>query len=831
MNRIIISAKLKRPIPRKDYVVRKDLFKKLKSLDEYHFVVIEGGAGSGKTTLMSSFIDVYQLNVRWLTLDKNFNDAFLFFQYFVEMFHDEIDQKTYYQVFEDCMMKEGLYQIVLMLCQDLQSFHQQYIVLDNIHYINDDFLCELLDMLFEQLPTDIHVIMLGRSLPHIHMGRFYANHQVLTISASELAMNDEEAKQFLTQTMKMNYDEKIVHSAHGWVAALQLLSSFSIDVQDEVIQMDILQDYIEKEFLSEWEPQIVEFIQLTAILDYFDEDLCQCICPDIPFYRTVQLLMHHHILLIQLDDHVYTYHDLIKDYFIKRFELFDKDYKSNYLTTVARYYKNRNEYDECLKYLLWNQDYEEMMDLIVKVPQNGKTLAYITKVPLYEITKNADFAIQYFFYFYVNSDEQTCLDIYYQMSSYIQEHPFFKTFENMKLFVEDRMKTRCHPMLPLSELLHLQLNEVTLAIVLIKDIFLLYLSDNIEEAREYLKKADELIQSHPHDYLKYFYFITNAQFYEYTGEYEKSIHYFQQAKPYLCCSPHLEVGYYIGIAGVYLKQLKIKEAQSYFEILDEQMKYQASRMQVAYHQTLIQYLYLLDKNEEANQVWLTYFKNCHPSEIIYLGHILQMRYSFHEDNEVFDLFEKEYANADYDELDSDAHILHALIIYHNYREEEARLLLERTLSYCYKKMLQLNLAEINLYLILYFHQYYSSKHVMNLWKETVYYIIKEHIDLPFWLIRKDIHMFVDILQQYHLLQCLDAKERLRVQAYLPTSFLLTSREQEVMKLLQKGYTNKQIADTLNVSLSTIKTHLINIFSKMHVNNRIEAIRKYQEMYG
>lgn len=830
MNQVIISAKLKKPIPRKNYVVRHELFCKLLTMDEYNLIVIEGGAGSGKTTLMSSFIDAYQLDMKWLTLDRNFNDVFLFFQYFVEMFHDEINQSAYNRLFEECMMKEGLYQVVQMLCQDLQSLNQQYIVLDNVHYIADEFLCELLDMLLEQLPQDIHIIMLGRSLPQIHLGKLYANHQVLTISEVELAMDDEEAKQFLIKTLQINYDEKIIQSAHGWVAALQLLSSFSMELHDEVMQMDILEDYIEKEFLKEWDPHIIEFMQLTAVLNYFDEDLCQYICPHISFGNTIQFLMHHHILLIQLDEHVYTYHDLIKDYFTKKFDLKEKDYKSNYLIKVASYYESINEYDECLKYLLWNQDYEKMMNLLVKLPQNGKTLAYLTKVPIHEIIKNADFAIQYFFYFYVNSDEQTCFKIYQLTRSYIQDHPFFTVFENMNLFVDDRKKTRYYPMTSLQQLLQLQLSEVTLAIVLIKDTFLLYLSDYIEEAKEYLAKADEFIQRHPHDYLKYFYYITCAQFYEYTGELEKSIHYFKQAQPYLRCSPHLGASYYIGIAGVYIKQLRIMEAQNCFKLLEHRMDSEPKRIHVAYNQTYIQLLYLLEKGEEAIQTCELLFESCQPNEIIYLGHLLQMQYSCHKKHYIFDLFEKEYLHTIEKERDSDAHILYALIAYHHQRIEEARCLLEQTLAYTRKKGLRLNLTEINLYLILYFHQYYSSRQIVNLWKEAVHYIVKEHIDLPFWLIRYDIHKFAEVCQKYHLLQCISMEEKTRIQLYLPASPLLTAREQEVMKLLQKGYTNKQVADTLCVSLSTVKTHLINIFSKLQVNNRIEAITKYQEMY-
>lgn len=56
-------------------------------------------------------------------------------------------------------------------------------------------------------------------------------------------------------------------------------------------------------------------------------------------------------------------------------------------------------------------------------------------------------------------------------------------------------------------------------------------------------------------------------------------------------------------------------------------------------------------------------------------------------------------------------------------------------------------------------------------------------------------------------------------------FNLTEREEEVLILISKGFTNTEIADQMYVSINTIKTHIKNLFIKLDVRNRIEAANK------
>ena len=58
---------------------------------------------------------------------------------------------------------------------------------------------------------------------------------------------------------------------------------------------------------------------------------------------------------------------------------------------------------------------------------------------------------------------------------------------------------------------------------------------------------------------------------------------------------------------------------------------------------------------------------------------------------------------------------------------------------------------------------------------------------------------------------------------------LSERELEVLRLIAAGLSNKKIAEALFVSLSTVKTHLRNIYGKLNLHSRTEAIVKAKEL--
>ncbi len=66
----------------------------------------------------------------------------------------------------------------------------------------------------------------------------------------------------------------------------------------------------------------------------------------------------------------------------------------------------------------------------------------------------------------------------------------------------------------------------------------------------------------------------------------------------------------------------------------------------------------------------------------------------------------------------------------------------------------------------------------------------------------------------------DFRQRVEIEPY----DRLTSREREILKLIADGYTSRQIADMLYISLKTVQCHRTKIMEKLDIHNRVELIK-------
>lgn len=63
-----------------------------------------------------------------------------------------------------------------------------------------------------------------------------------------------------------------------------------------------------------------------------------------------------------------------------------------------------------------------------------------------------------------------------------------------------------------------------------------------------------------------------------------------------------------------------------------------------------------------------------------------------------------------------------------------------------------------------------------------------------------------------------------------SSYGITPREIDVLTMLSHGHTYQEVADGLFISIKTLKKHIYNIYEKLHVDNKVEALNKYFGKY-
>lgn len=97
--------------------------------------------------------------------------------------------------------------------------------------------------------------------------------------------------------------------------------------------------------------------------------------------------------------------------------------------------------------------------------------------------------------------------------------------------------------------------------------------------------------------------------------------------------------------------------------------------------------------------------------------------------------------------------------------------------------------------------------------------------LGIWVAPQLVENKVQIMQKKNIAQPVEFKiDELELR-----KLKLSPREYEVLQLLTKGYSNAEIARSLFLSVSTIKTHVSNLFTKMEVKSRTQVIEKSKRL--
>ncbi|MBN1428934.1 MAG: hypothetical protein JXB07_11160 [Anaerolineae bacterium] len=332
MDSSLLSTKLYIPSPRPNLVARPRLVEQIETgvRQNHRLTLISAPPGFGKTTLIGEWIDSSRQPVAWLSMDEADNDPARFTNYLVAAFRqidETIGQAT--QLALQSPSTPSIQGLVTPLINDIIAAGKTLIlVLDDYHLISSLPVQQMVTFLLEHQPPSMHIVISTREDPPLPLVRLRARGQATEIRERDLRFTAEEAATFLNCTMGLSLSGEAVQAletrTEGWIAGLQLaalaLQQSPDDAESFVATFTgsdrYIMDYLVTEVLEQQPEGTRDFLHQTAILDTLTADLCDAITGRRDSRQILDRLEGANLFLFPLDHRRewYRYHHLFAEF-------------------------------------------------------------------------------------------------------------------------------------------------------------------------------------------------------------------------------------------------------------------------------------------------------------------------------------------------------------------------------------------------------------------------------------------------------------------------------------------------------------------------------------
>ncbi len=322
----VTTAKVTIPSPAPAILVRDRLNTLLdKTVAGGAVTLVRAAAGTGKTTMLAAWArrlaargDVY---VAWVCLDSEDNDARLLWQVILQALRTSGAWPAF-----DRLAPPADDRYAGFLTAVIAAFESQpkpvVLVLDGIHEIHAGETLHTLDLLLRRLPQALRIVLAGRFPPALILPRLKLEGRLREIGPGELTFTPEEARRLYKQEgirLADNELRMLMRRTEGWAAALRLAAITLPDPArpgEHLASFDaehrLVADYLRAEILAREPGQVQWFMLATCVSHKLPADLAVVLSGQENSGQILDRLEHNGILTRTGDD--YCYHPLLRDY-------------------------------------------------------------------------------------------------------------------------------------------------------------------------------------------------------------------------------------------------------------------------------------------------------------------------------------------------------------------------------------------------------------------------------------------------------------------------------------------------------------------------------------
>ncbi len=250
------------------------------------------------------------------------------------------------------------------------------IAFDDFQKIRSQYILQAVQFLLDHQPPDIHLVIISREDPPLQLSKMRARGEMIEIRARDLRFTVEEIELLLNELMELNLAPEWIRSlemrTEGWIVGLQLAA---LSLQRSADQAAFLEDfsgshrylidYLMDEVLRQQDETIREFLYETSILDRFTGPLCQAVTGRSDSLERLIRLEEANLFVIPLDERRewYRYHHLFSDFLRMGLE---REHETALHKKAAQWFEENGYFQEAIEHALKANNYSQAGQLIQK---------------------------------------------------------------------------------------------------------------------------------------------------------------------------------------------------------------------------------------------------------------------------------------------------------------------------------------------------------------------------------------------------------------------------------------------------------------------------------
>ena len=334
---VFIPTKLHPPRALNDVIPRARLSEELNQVLERKLALVLAPAGYGKSTLVADWLATAPAPGAWLSLDAGDNSLEGFLHYLVaaiQTLHPQVGNQLLALLRSPEDAPDRV--LAASLIQDLAAIQQDFVlVLDDYHLIKQIAIHDFMDQLLQFAPPTLHLIIISRMAPPLSVHRLRMNGQLVEIRIQELRFTPEEVLVFMQQSWNESFNPELAsllwEKSEGWAAGLRMYSLAIRRAQDiaktieHIPSREMALEYLYHEVFAHQPKSVRECLLVTGLVERFSAALCEFLCAglceqeaetdQLDGKQFVAWLEDAGVFAVPLDDHRewYRYHHLFQE--------------------------------------------------------------------------------------------------------------------------------------------------------------------------------------------------------------------------------------------------------------------------------------------------------------------------------------------------------------------------------------------------------------------------------------------------------------------------------------------------------------------------------------